>query len=140
MQNSDHAGGQLGGRGQDWGDGPPGGPFITARDILRSRPILGQPKMAVPTSKGRENFDSFSKQMGVYAKPHGVESVFDSDSSVEVGAEGSDRVSLVAQAVTASMHEKRLMAWVFLSEALQTTVDQATFHRSKSPRECWQPI
>ena len=27
-------GGQLGGRGQDWGDTPPGEPLITARDIL----------------------------------------------------------------------------------------------------------
>ena len=65
---------------------------------------------------------------------------FESDSYVEVGAEGSDRASLVAQGVTASMYEKQLMAWVFLSQALQTTVDQATFHRSKSPRECWESV
>ena len=137
---ADPTGGQLGGRGQDWGDGPPGEPSITARDILRSRPLWWQLKMAVPTLKGRENFDSFSKQMKVYAKLHGFESVFDSDSYVEVGAEGSDRASLVAQGVTASMYEKRLMAWLFLSQALQTTVDQATFHQSKSPRECWESI
>ena len=70
---------------------------------------------------------------------HGFEPVFESDSYVEVGAEGSDRASLMAQGVAASMYEKQLMAWVFFSQALQTTaVDQATFHRSKSPRECWE--
>ena len=65
---------------------------------------------------------------------------FDSDSYVEVGAAGSDRAPLMAQRVTASMYEKQLMAWVLLSQALQTTVDQATFHRSKSPRECWESV
>ena len=47
--------------------------------------------MAIPTSKGRENFDSFSEQMRIYAKLHRFESAFESDSYVEVGAEGSDR-------------------------------------------------
>ena len=32
------------------------------------------------------------------------------------------------------------MAWVFLSQTLQTEVDQDTFHRSKSPRKCWDSI
>ena len=30
------------------------------------------------------------------------------------------------------------MAWVFLSQALQSHVDKATFHRSTSPRRCWE--
>ena len=64
---ADPAEGRLGGRGQDWGDAPPGEPSITARDILRSQSFLGQPKMAIPALKGRENFDSFSKQMRIYA-------------------------------------------------------------------------
>ena len=71
---------------------------------------------------------------------HGFEPVFESDSYVEVGAEGIDRASLMAQGVTASMYEKQLVAWVFLSQALQTIVDQATFHRSKYPTECWESI
>ena len=47
--------------------------------------------MASPVLKGRENFDTFSKQMKVYAKLHGFESVFDNDPYVEVGADGNDR-------------------------------------------------
>ena len=58
--------------------------------------------MAVSTLKGGENFDSFSKQVRFYAKLHGFQSVFDSDSYVEVGAEGGDRASLMAQGVTSS--------------------------------------
>ena len=61
VAEADPTGGQLGGKGQGWGDGPPGEPSNTARDILRSRPFLGQPKMAAPTLKGRENLNSFSK-------------------------------------------------------------------------------
>ena len=41
--------------------------------------------------KSRENSDTFSKQMRVYAKLHGFESVFDNDPYVEVGADGNDR-------------------------------------------------
>ena len=103
--------------------------------FFRIGSFLGQPKMAVPTLKGRDNFDSLSKQVRVYIKLHGFESILDNDSYIEVGAEGSDRASLMAQGVTASMYEKQLMARVFLSQALQTTVDQATFYRSKSPKE-----
>ena len=87
---ADPTGYQLGCRGQDWGDGPLGEPSITVRDILRSRPFLGQPKMAVPTFKGRKNSDSFSKKMRVYAELHGFQSILDSHPYVEVGAEGSD--------------------------------------------------
>ena len=78
--------------------------------------------------------------MRVYAKLHEFESVFDRESYVEVVAEGSDRASLMAKGVTVFMYEKQLMAWVFLSQALQTTVDHATFHWSKSPRKCWESI
>ena len=83
--------GQLGGREQDWGVDPSGELSITAAEGLRSRPFLGQPKMAIPVLKDRENFDTFSKQMRVYAKLHGFESVFDNDPYVEVGADGNDR-------------------------------------------------
>ena len=73
---ADPTGGQLGGRGQDWGDAPPVEPSITARVIVRVQIFLGQPKMSIPTLKGRENFDSFSKQMRIHAKLHGFESAF----------------------------------------------------------------
>jgi len=125
---------QLGGREQDWGVGPSG------ELSLRGRPFLGQPKLAIPVLKGRENFDTFSKQMRVYAKLHGFETVFESDPYVEVGADGSDRASMMVQGVTASMYERQLMAWVFLSQALQSNVDKAAFHRSTSPRKCWESI
>lgn len=49
---ADPAGGQLGGRGRDWGFGPSGELSITAGG-LRSRPFLGQPKMTVPVLKAR---------------------------------------------------------------------------------------
>ena len=45
--------GQLGGREQVWGVGPSGELSITAAEGLRSRPFLGQPKMAIPVLKGR---------------------------------------------------------------------------------------
>ena len=96
--------------------------------------------MQVPVLKGRDNYDSFRKQMRVYTKLHGFETVFDSDEYVEVGAEGKDKESLLAQGVTALTYEKQLMAWVFLSQALQSSVDKATFHRSTSPRQCWESI
>ena len=66
--------------------------------------------MAIPVLKGRDNFDTFSKQMRVYAKPHGFEPVFGNDPYVEVGADGNDRESIVAQGVSTSMYERRLMA------------------------------
>ena len=79
VAEADPTGGKLGDRGQGCRDAPLGEPSITARDILRGRSFLGQPKTTVPALKGRENFDS-SKQMRVYAKLHGFESVFDSGS------------------------------------------------------------
>ena len=45
--------------------------LITAVEGLCSRSFLGQPKMAILVLKGKENFDTFSTQMRVYAKPHG---------------------------------------------------------------------
>ena len=84
----DPNGGQLGGREQDWGAGPSGELSITAAEGFRSRPFLGQPKMAIPVLKGRDNSDIFSKQMRVYAKLHGFETVFDNDPYVKVGPDG----------------------------------------------------
>ena len=86
--------GQLGGREQYWDVDPSGELFITAAEGLRSRPFLGQPKMAIPVLKGRNNFDTFSKQMRVYPKLCGFESVLDNDPNVEVGADGNDRESI----------------------------------------------
>lgn len=60
--------------------------------------------------KGRENFESFSIQMQVYTKLHRFETVFDSDPYVEVGADGNDKYTLMAQGVTALMYERQLMA------------------------------
>ena len=127
--------GQLGGREQDWDVGPSGELFITAAEGLRSRPFLGQPKMAIPVLKGRNNFDTFSKQMRVYPKLCGFESVLDNDPNVEVGADGNDRESIMAQGVWTSIYERQLMAWVFLSQALQSNVDKLTFHCSYVSQE-----
>ena len=88
--------------------------------------------MAIPILKGRENVDIFSKQMRVYAKLHRFETVFESDPYVEVGADGNDKETLMAHGVSAAMYEKQLLAWVFLSQALQSNVEKATFHRSTS--------
>ena len=96
--------------------------------------------MAIPVLKGRENFDTFWKQMKVYVKLNGFESVFDNDPYVEVGADGNDRESIMAQGVSSSMYERRLMTWVFVSQALQSNVDKATFHRRTSPRKCWESV
>ena len=46
----------------------------------------------------------------------------------------------MAHGVTASTYERQLTAWVFLSRALQTNVDQATFRPNKSSRACWESI
>ena len=70
---------------------PSGKLSTTAAGSLRSRLFLGQLKMAIPVLKGRDTFDTFSKQMRVYAKLHGIEPVFDNDPYVEVGADGNDR-------------------------------------------------
>ena len=72
--------------------------------------------------------------MRVYAKLHRFETVFESDPYVEVGADGNDKETLMAQGVSAAMYEKKLLAWVFLSQAIQSNVDKATFHRS-TPQE-----
>ena len=96
--------------------------------------------MTIPVLKGRDNFDTFSKQMRVYAELHGLETVFDDDPYVEVGVDGNDRKSTMAQGVSTSMYERQLMAWVFLSQALQSNVDKATSHGSTSPRKCWELV
>ena len=121
---ADSTGGQLGGRGRDWGFGPTGELSNTAAtEGLRSQSFLGQPKMAIPILKGRENVDIFSKQMRVYAKLHRFETVFESDPYIEVGADDNDKETLMAQGVSAAMYEKQLLAWVFLSQALQSGRD-----------------
>ena len=78
--------------------------------------------------------------MRVYAKLHGFETVFDNDPYVMVGADGNDREYIMAQGVSTSRYERQLMAWVFLSQALQSNFDKATFHRSTSPRKCWESV
>ena len=78
--------------------------------------------------------------MRVYAKLHRFETVFESDPYIEVGADGNDKETLMAQGVSAAMYGKQLLAWVFLSQALQSNVDKATFHRSTSPRKCWELV
>ena len=80
--------------------------------------------MASPVLKGRENFDTFSKQMKVYAKLHGFESVFDNDPYVEVGADENDRETIMAQGVSTSMCERQLMAWVFLKPSSRMLTKQ----------------
>ena len=78
--------------------------------------------------------------MLAYTKLHGFENVFDSDECVDVGADASDKESLMAQGVSGSMYEKQLMAWVSISQALQSNVDKARFHRSTSSRRCWKIV
>lgn len=95
---ADPTGGQLGAEEQVWGVGLSGKLSITAAERLRSRQFLGQPKMAIPVSKGIDNFDTFSKQMRVYTKLHGFEKIFDTDDHVDIGAEGNEE-SLMAQRV-----------------------------------------
>ena len=80
--------------------------------------------MTVPILKGRENFDNSSKQMKVYAKLHCFETVFENDPYIDVGADGSSNASLIAQGVSAAMYERKLMAWVFLPQALKSDVDE----------------
>ena len=46
----------------------------------------------------------------------------------------------MAQGVSGSMYEKRLVAWAFLSQILQSNVNKARFHRTTSPRRCWADI
>ena len=40
--------------------------------------------------------------------------------------------------MTASTYEKQLVAWVFLSQFLDSNADRARFHRSTPPRRCWE--
>ena len=58
--------------------------------------------------------------MLAYTKLHGFENVFDSDECVDVGADASDKESLMAQGVSGSMYEKQLMAWVSISPVSYT--------------------
>ena len=78
--------------------------------------------------------------MCMYTKLHGFEDAFDTDAYVDVGADGNDKESLMAQRESGSMYEKQLMAWVLLSLALQSSVNKARFHRSTSPRRCWEIV
>ena len=71
--------------------------------------------------------------MRVYAKLHRFETVFESDPYIEVGADGNDKETLMAQRLSAAMYEKQLLAWVFLSQALQSNVDKATFTAVRPP-------
>ena len=96
--------------------------------------------MAIPVLKGKEDFEVCCKQMKVYTKLHGFESVLDSDEYVEIGAEGSDKMSLVAKGMTTSAYERQLVASVFLSQALESNADRARFHRTASARRCWEEI
>ena len=91
--------------------------------------------MAIRVLKGGENFDTFSKQVRVYAKLHGFKTVFESDPYVEVEAYRNDRQSIMAQGVSTSMYERQLIAWVFLSQAFRSNAVQATFLQSTSPRK-----
>ena len=92
-------------------------PQVSSLSLLRRVFVVGHSWMAIPVLKGRENFDTFWKQMKVYVKLNGFESVFDNDPYVEVGADGNDRESIMAQGVSTSMYERQLMARVFLSQA-----------------------
>ena len=76
--------------------------------------------------------------MQVYTKLHRFESVFEHDPYIEVWADGNDRKFIIAQREGTQMYRKQLMAWVFLSQALQPNVDEAIFHRSTSPGRCWE--
>ena len=60
---------------------------------------MGQPKMVVPVLKGRGNFEVSSEQIRVYTRLQGIESVFDTDAYVDVGADGNDKGSLMAEGV-----------------------------------------
>ena len=53
---ADPTGGQLGCKGQDWGDGPLGEPSITVRDILRSRPFFGATQDGCSYLQGEKEF------------------------------------------------------------------------------------
>ena len=89
--------GHLGGRREGWGNNPTGEQPSNVSGGLRGQVFLGQPKMAILVLKGKDAFEVFCKQMKFYTKLHGFESVFDSDESVEIGAEGNDKKSLLAQ-------------------------------------------
>ena len=82
---ADPTGGQLGSREQVWGFGP--------SVKLRSRPFLGQPKMAIPVLKGKGNFDTFSKQVRVCKATWIGVSLRQKDPYVEVGADGNENPS-----------------------------------------------
>lgn len=92
--------------------------------------------MAVPVLEGRDNFETFSKQMKGYAKLHCFEIVFENDPDIDVGADGSSKSSLMALGVSSVMYERQLMSWLFLSRALKSDVGEARFHKSTSPRKC----
>ena len=88
---------------------------------------MGQPKMAIPILKRKDHFDTFSNQMLVYTKLHSFENVFDTDEYVDVGADGNDKGSLMAQGVSRSMYEKQLMAWVFFHKLYNQMVIKLYF-------------
>lgn len=87
----------------------------------------------------REKSDSFFCEAArTYSSLHRFETVDDSDPYVEVRAEGHDKEFLAAQGVSVTVYERQLLALVFLSQAPKPDVEQERFHRSTSPRLCWQ--
>lgn len=77
--------------------------------------------------------------MQVNRKLRKLEAVFTSDPYIDVWAEGNTKESLIAQGrVSAKMYDRQIMAWAFLSQAFQTTVDLSKFHRGTSPRKVWE--
>ena len=71
-----------------------------------------------------DNYCGHPKRVKVYAKLHCFETVFENDPYIDVGADGSSNASLIAQGVSAAMYERKLMAWVFLPQALKSDVDE----------------
>ena len=73
--------------------------------------------------------------MRVYAKLHRFETVFESDPYIEVGADGNDKETLMAQGVSAAMYEKQLLAWVFPFSSLTVQCGQSDFSPQYVPQE-----
>ena len=91
--------GHFGGRKEAWGNNPTGeqpsnvsgGLSVFFWDIPKWR--------SLSVLKGPDDFEVFCLQMKVYTKLHGFETVFVSDEYVEIGAEGDEKKSLMAQGV-----------------------------------------
>ena len=74
--------------------------------------------------------------MKVWTKFHRFKTVFDNDGYVEIGAEGNGKKSLMAH----SGLRKTAEDLFFLPQALESNADRVRFHRSTSPRRCWEEI